>query len=861
MKLWSANLILFALFLSLSVSGQTSTIVDSTNPLHKTIIAGAEYKKTSLYRWLWGSDYRKEWTRPVNIPVLNLDSAFGGLTPVKLGGGRQTKSLHVKDASGKQYVLRSVNKTYLGALPEIVQGTFVENLANDQIATNHPYAALTIPQMADAAGIYHTNPRYFVVPYHKRLGIYNKEFANTLCLLEERPDETQTSQSHFGRPEDIVSSEKMMDDILEKNDHQVDQHAYIKTRLFDMFIGDWGRHKDNWRWARFDSGSCKLYRPVPKDRDQTYAKFEGSFLSLVISIGKFKELQSFEGDIKNIKWYNYPAFSLDKRFTNNLVRQVWIDSARALQKSLTDRVIENAVKQMPPEIFEISGEEIIRKLKSRRNHLVDYAEEYYAFLSKDVEVPGSRQNEWFEVKRVNNEETSVTVYRVNKKGEIKRDSPLFSRTFLTGETKEVRVYGIDGNDVFTVEGVADQGIKIRVIGGPGKDSLVDRSYVGGWGHKTKFYDNPGNDISTSAETKVHLSKFPSINRYDYEVFKYDSRGIKPVLFYNRFYRFYAGLAYTITKDKARDGSFSAKHTWGLSYSLVERSLHPYYTGTFTGLIGRWNLNLNAGYDAVRRFNYFGLGNETTVQTEDASYYWLRLKYIYGTVGIDRTFHKHHNLRLDFLYNATDVIDNPGRYTSKSEGIIDSSNFKWKQFGSSVVTYSYNRVNDKVLPTKGVSFQLQGSYTKNIKEGDRHVSNLSSSLNVYLPLAKPFSLAIKTGAATLRGNPELYQYNTIGGFYSLRGFWRYRFYGTSSFYNQNELRWLPTVKGHLFSGRLGLLAFFDQGRVWQSGESSDKWHYGYGGGVMLVPFDKIAIAATYGLSEEGRRINIRLGKFF
>ena len=235
--------------------------------------------------------------------------------------------------------------------------------------------------------------------------------------------------------------------------------------------------------------------------------------------------------------------------------------------------------------------------------------------------------------------------------------------------------------------------------------------------------------------------------------------------------------------------------------------------------------------------------------------------MYGTVGIDRTFRQHHNLRLDFSYNATAVIDNPGRYTSKSEGIIDPSNFTWKQFGSGVLTYSYNRVNDKVLPTKGVSFQVQGSYTQNLKERDRYVSNASSSLNVYLPLVKPFSLAVKTGAATLTGRPELYQYNTIGGFYSLRGFWRYRFYGTSSFYNQNELRWLPPVKGHLFSGRLGLLAFFDQGRVWQAGESSDKWHYGYGGGVMLVPFNKIAIAATYGLSEEGGRMNIRLGKFF
>ncbi|HEU4633575.1 MAG TPA: hypothetical protein VFS22_06305, partial [Flavisolibacter sp.] len=444
MKLGGTIVLITVLFYKNTI-GQTAAVIDSTYPSHKTVIAGAEYKKGSLYRWLWGDDYRKEWTTPVSAPVLDLDSAFGGLTPIKEGGGRQTKTLHLKDASGKRYVLRSVNKTYLGALPEIVQGTFVENLANDQIATNHPYAALTIPLMAGAAGVYHTHPTYFFVPYSKKLGEFNAAFANTLCLLEERPDKTQRNQPDFGNPADIVGSDEMREALLAKNNHLVDQNAYVKTRLFDMFVGDWSRHKDNWRWAVIDSTGLKLYRPIPKDRDQTYAKFEGNFLSLIVAAGKFKELQTFEGDIKNIKWYNYPAYALDKRLTNNLPQQAWIETAKALQERLTDSIIENAVKQMPPPIFSLSGEEIIRKLKSRRAHLVEYAKEYYAFLSRDVEIPGTRQNELFEIKRLNDQETSVTVYLMDKE-KPNRDGPVFSRIFLNEETREIRVYGVGGND-------------------------------------------------------------------------------------------------------------------------------------------------------------------------------------------------------------------------------------------------------------------------------------------------------------------------------------------------------------------------------------------------------------------------------
>jgi hypothetical protein len=28
-----------------------------------------------------------------------------------------------------------------------------------------------------------------------------------------------------------------------------DEDEYIKARLFDMLIGDWDRHYDQWRWA------------------------------------------------------------------------------------------------------------------------------------------------------------------------------------------------------------------------------------------------------------------------------------------------------------------------------------------------------------------------------------------------------------------------------------------------------------------------------------------------------------------------------------------------------------------------------------------------------------------------------------
>ena len=66
--------------------------------------------------WM-GSNYRKEWNTKVTVPVIDLSTAYGGLTPVKKGGGKQTKSLRLEDANGREYSLRSVQKFITSKTP------------------------------------------------------------------------------------------------------------------------------------------------------------------------------------------------------------------------------------------------------------------------------------------------------------------------------------------------------------------------------------------------------------------------------------------------------------------------------------------------------------------------------------------------------------------------------------------------------------------------------------------------------------------------------------------------------------------------------------------------------------------------
>ena len=182
------------LFISASCSNlisQSTKVVDTIDAQYVRVIAGEQYESKPAKEFWFGKHYRREWITPVKIKIAYLDTLACGLTPYQKGGGRQTKTLRLRDTNEKEYVLRSIDKDYSGAIPEIFHESFVEKIVNDQVSTAHPFAAVTIPMMIEAAAIYHTRPKIVFIPYTPSLGEFNKTFANQLFLFEERPDDNQ----------------------------------------------------------------------------------------------------------------------------------------------------------------------------------------------------------------------------------------------------------------------------------------------------------------------------------------------------------------------------------------------------------------------------------------------------------------------------------------------------------------------------------------------------------------------------------------------------------------------------------------------------------------------------------------------
>ena len=394
------------------------------------------------------------------MPVFHLQKQQGGFTIKELGGGQQTKSLRLLDKNGQEWVLRSTDKDVSKALEVIIKNkiasSVVKDVIQDLISASHPYGSLTVPDLAQAAGVMVARPTLFYVPDDTAFGEYRSLFANTVCFLEDReptPDQSET--------ENTID---VMEKVYKENDHQLLQHSILKARLLDMLIADWDRHEDQWKWGIQKKGKTTYYYPVPKDRDFAYFKSNG-LVVLFASSTVLPHMHSFTNDGSALKKLSNKTWEMDAQWLNQLNEDDWKNAIINFQNKLTDSVIEKAVKKIPAAVYAISGKQLAEKLKNRRNGMLEHAMKYYRFLATNAYIIGSDQQEIFTIRK-EGENISVTTERNSAKG---KSEVIFQRIFKQHETKKIFILGLDGNDHFDIEENVSSSIRLRLQGGDGND--------------------------------------------------------------------------------------------------------------------------------------------------------------------------------------------------------------------------------------------------------------------------------------------------------------------------------------------------------------------------------------------------------
>lgn len=841
---------------------------DSIAPFSEVAIYTKEMTdKSGFYKFLWGNHYRNYYSEKIKVQNAKLDTLFGGLQTVKAGGGHQSNSLRLQDAQGRQFVMRGLKKSATRFIQSVgfknqyiekdFENTYTEDFLLDFYTSSHPYTPFIVGDLAEAVDVNHTNPQLFYVPKQAALGEYNSEYGNELYMIEERPMDEFKGYKSFGSPEAIVSTDDVLANLIKDEKYAVDEASYVRARLFDMLIGDWDRHFDQWRWGEFHDGKKVIYKPIPRDRDQAFPKYGGIALTLIMTSPELRHMQEFKSDIRNIKWFNMEPYPLDLKFLKTADAKLWKEQADFIQQSLTDEAIDAAFKSLPVAVQDETTEEIKTNLKLRRTKLNTFANDYYKVLQKTVLIAGTNKKDKFVITRLPKGQTEIQVIRLKKDGEELQ----YTRVFDRKETKQIWIYGLEDDDVFIVKGNESGPLRLKLLGGANNDFYQIES-----GKRVEIvdYKSKNNVFEIDSKTRKILNDSYELNAYDYKKPKYNAFAAYPDAGYNPDDGVKVGISATYKVNSFIRNPFSQKHNLKANYYFATNGYEFKYNGVFPNIINNWRIEVDAIITSPNfSSNFFGFGNESQNADDDLGMNYNRVKI--QTLGFAPSLHwkgeSGGSFSTKINFRSMEVDRTNGRFITNSLDVNDEV-FGTQNYLAAQVHYGFENYDNASNPTLGMKFYLEGGYEINLNNTNKTVPYMETALGFSQKITKSEKLVFGSlaKAKMLFSNDYLfYQMAELGGDADLRAYRFQRFSGKQSFVVTSDLRYqIGKFKNSLIPAKYGLYAGFDTGRVWLQDDFSNKWHNSYGGGIWLNAINVVTGKISYFHGEDGGRVTVGLG---
>ena len=814
-----------------------------------TVIPGAHYRASGLHRALFGAHYRDLWTTPIRVEVLDLAMYAGGLTAARRGGGKQTSTLRLESPDGRKWAFRSVDKDPSPLLPPELRESLADRIFQDQISASHPAGALVVPPLLEAVGVRSAPPRLFVMPDDPALGEFRRDFAGTLGTLEERPSELSDDSPGLDSARKVVDTDELFDRLDKAPSERIDTLMFLKARLMDLFLGDWDRHGGQWRWIKVGEGKRAPWQPVPYDRDQAFVRYDGLLLGLART--GYPQLVNFGDDYPSTFGITWNARFIDRRLLVGLERPAWDSVARYLAARLTDSVIDDAVRRLPPELYAKDGVRLTRALERRRDRLPEAAERFYRLLAGVVDVHGTDKGEVATAARTAD---GVLDLRIRRKDE--GDDPpddFFHRRFSSAETREVRLFLGGGMDTVLVSG-ADGGPTLWVIGAETRDGgpakFVADDAAGG---VTRVYD-------TAPETRVAGSHRPSLDRRPYSAPDSTSRlpraprdwgrlwSIWPWIDYGSDIGLFGGVSASLYSFGFRQNPYASRVTLRAGYATGVSALRAEVLGDFRIRNSTTRLLLEARASGVDVVRFFGFGNETPFTAADDFYKVYQQQYSL-TVGVAHALAPGLTFRIGptVKYVSTDLdrvtlVAQSRPYGSATFGMVGGQ-----------AAIDLDTRNARTGSTSGVRLRAAGSVYPRVWDVQSTFGEAHGEVSTYLtaPIPARPTLALRAGGNKVWGSYPFFEAAFVGGSSTVRGLREHRYVGDAAAWGNAELRLDLGRYYVVLPGSWGLLGVADAGRVWLAGESSDTWHHGFGGGLWFAPLARNNTVSAVVARSEGR----------
>lgn len=807
---------------------------------------GQQFEAGGVYRFFFGNGYRKLWTTPIEVTVLDLHEYDGGLTPVGRTVSHQVRGLVFRSANGFEYTFRSIDKDPTNVLPEQLRNTLAADVIRDQISASHPTAILVVDRLMSAAGILHAEPSLVVLPDDASLEEYQREFAGRMGTFERKVD--AATGRGWANATEVISSDSLFHRVAQSPDDRVDARGLLVARLFDILIGDWDRNRGQWRWARFGDSTPRIWHPIPVDRDQSFARFDG--MLLVAARQMAPQLTYFSRKFPNIEAATYNGRELDRRFLGQLERQVWDSVTLAMQTALSDSALGEAVERMPGAHAELSAAGLLLALKERREKLPRAVDEFYHLLAGTVDLRGTSADDRAEIVRGPDGSLGVALSRSG-------DSSAYVRQwFRPTETREVRVFLGDGNDTAVVRGNG-RGITLRLLAGKGEDLLVDSARTG----RDRYYDNPGGPSRTAGySTNVNRRRYvepPRLDPNQPPPRDWGSRW-RPIIWSSigPDLGAFIGGGVSLTTFGFRKYPFASKHRFRAGFATDPGTFRVDYLGEFHGENTPTRVDLLLRVSGIEVNRFFGFGNETRDTLDDSFFRVTSERYTVApsfTVPlIDRfTF----SFGPELVYVSTK--DRPERLLSSLQPYGDGN------FGELGMRFGihYDSRDHPLVTTRGSKIDLGAAVHPSWWDVRKTYGEISGVATTFLSPRAPLAptLALRAGGQKVLGDYPFFDAAYIGDAQTVRLGRSNRYAGDASVFGSAELRLAIVQVDVLLPTQIGVFGLGDVGRVFLEGERSDKWHAAWGGGfwfAVLSPTNAVSVTAT--VSEERAKVYVQAG---
>jgi len=839
------------------------------SPVFATLSKRSVWNLPGPLRFFAGSYYADAFR--LRLPYDVLDLKARGFEPYKIGGGQQSNSVRVRDAQGGDWALRSTTKEPSRLFPyPLNKLTPMSRLLEHAYTATHPEAALATAKLCDAAGVFTVHPELFYLPDQEALAGYRGFVSDEVILLEQRPNEMNDGEvvpAHLGGRDEKTrfrNYDDMVEKLLDKPwKHRVDQEAMLRARLVDMLVGDWDRHRGQFRFAaNEDENGVKVYAPVAMDRDQAFANYDGALLHVAkLVLPQARALHGFDEDYGPIRWLNYNARDNDAMTLNGLSHARWMEIAREVQASITDAVIDEAMATWHPQTYALDGAHIARSLKARRDRLLEAAESFYEHQARFVDVRGSNDDDRITMTYLDDGTLRVVVGRKSDDGE-----PWFDRAFDPRETDELRVYGLDGDDVLVVHGKPNRKIGVRFVGGEGKDVVKAGGPGTAEASAIVLYDRPkGARIDPSIRVTDERSDLARMNQYEQrENHELDAGSFVPGLLINPDQGAFIGGRYERVVHGFKKEPFAQRHmiqaylataTWGAAvdyrgffpqgFEVLDQQLDltlrtPQYTRNFLGFT-----NIDRRHQALRDF--------WRVRQEQ---YEARWGLAYGFGG------QRARVGAQLIGQLFVTERTPGRYVATAPEISPDT-FGPRGFGGMRFFAEVNTFDSLTLPRRGVALHTSVEWRWDPISGGPGSSNhkLAAAVAVPFDRAERFVLLSRVYLEGIVGRHPFYFAPTLGD-PQLRAYVQQQFAGDVAFAHSNDLRIDLVRVGQNVPSTLGINLSADHGRVFGRGVVGDDYHLSLGGGVWWSVADLFGVSIGYHRSLDGaERFSAAIGPLF